>query len=140
MQEEIIITPELTIPVSEMEIFFSKSGGPGGQNVNKVNSKVFLRWPLSTSPRLTDEMRLKIQQSCRTYITEEGDILLYSDRFRTQKQNREDCLSKLQKILEVALRPQKARVKTRVSKANKERRLQDKKLRSKIKKNRRSEE
>ncbi len=135
MLDDIVINDQLTIPRNECEISFAKSGGPGGQNVNKLNTKVYLRWHLADSK--CDVVLLdRIHQKCHSYITEKGDLLLCSEKFRTQEKNLTDCVEKLQAILKAALVIPKQRKKKKISKASKEKRLQEKKQQSKKKKNR----
>ena len=138
MESDITITPELTIPAREISCSTCKSGGPGGQHVNKVNSKVFLRWDFAGNTEINEESRQKIAVSCRTYLTESGDLLISSTRFRSQQQNMEDCITKLQQMLQKALAPKKERRKSRVPKAVKEKRLENKKKQAQKKQQRRN--
>ena len=138
MESDITITPELTIPAREISFSMCKSGGPGGQHVNKVNSKVLLRWDFAGNTEISEEIRQKIASHCRTYVIESGELLITSTRFRSQQQNMEDCVAKLQEMLQKALAPKKKRRKTRVPKAIKEKRLEDKKKRAVKKQQRRN--
>lgn len=104
---------EISIPESEIEFSFVRSSGPGGQNVNKVNSKAVLRWNLLTSPSLSDFMRTRLLHRLESQLTRTGEIIIASDRFRDQGKNREDCLEKLKEILTSASAPAKIRKKTR---------------------------
>jgi ribosome-associated protein len=87
------------IAVSEIELSFARSSGPGGQNVNKVNSKAVLRWNLLSSPSLSEDLRTRLKARLQSRLSGDGDIVLASDRFRDQPRNREDCLTKLAEIL-----------------------------------------
>lgn len=127
---------KLHIPIEELEISFAKSSGPGGQNVNKTNTKVQLSWQLMHSPALTDSKRELLLKNLQSKLTVDGRLVIVSDRFRSQDRNREDCLLKFAAIIEKATFIPKARKKTKPTKASKEKRLKDKKSRSEIKKNR----
>lgn len=134
MHEAITINPSLIIPWDELSISYAKSGGPGGQNVNKVNSKVILRWHIAQNLQLGEEKRQKIENFCRSYLTNEGDFLLESTKGRSQNQNLQDCIDKLQKLLIKALTPQKKRRPTTIPKSARETRLAEKKHLSRKKK------
>ncbi|NUM35497.1 MAG: aminoacyl-tRNA hydrolase [Candidatus Brocadiae bacterium] len=135
MIDDIFVDDSLTIPRSEYEISFAKSGGPGGQNVNKLNTKVYLRWHISES-KLDESLFQRIEKSCYSYLTEKGDLLVSSERFRTQEKNIQDCVEKLQKMLKSALVIPKERKKKKITRAEKEKRLQSKKQQSRKKKSR----
>ncbi len=122
----LIVNSRLQIPLSEFEFTYARSSGPGGQNVNKVNSKALLRWPVRQSPSLTAEVRARFLQRFASRLTNEGELLISSQRYRDQGRNAEDCLEKLRvMVAEVAVRPVTRR-KTRPTKASKERRLEGK--------------
>ena len=101
------------IPESEFEFSYARSSGPGGQNVNKVNSKAVLKWDLHSSPSITEEERLRLLEKLK--LNESGQVVLMSDRFRDQKKNREDCIRKFGAMIEQALHVPKKRKKTRQS-------------------------
>lgn len=132
------ITRSLSIPLSEFEFIASRSSGPGGQNVNKVSSKIQLRWQVVESPSLSDLQRTRIIAHCKRRITRDGELLIASERFRDQPKNRAEVLSKLTSLLQDALRPPQTRKETRVPRRVKEQRLQDKRRRSERKAGRRS--
>ena len=117
------------IDVSEFSYTAVRSSGPGGQNVNKVSSKIELRWCLNT----TDWSPAKVE-SLKNYaanrITQNGEIIFASDEFRDQPRNKERCLEKLLDLVQKALRPRKKRKPTKPSKGAKERRLKAKKQNS----------
>ena len=132
------INERLRIPEEEFSWSFVRSGGPGGQNVNKVASKAVLRWNVVASPSVPDDIKARLQQQQRSRITSEGDLLFTSQRYRDQERNRLDCLEKLAGILRAASVVPKKRRKTKPSRGAKERRLAAKKRRSALKSSRRS--
>jgi ribosome-associated protein len=101
------------IPDSEFEFSYARSSGPGGQNVNKVNSKAVLRWSPHASASLTEDQRLRL--STRLKLNEAGQVVIMSDRFRDQGRNREDCIEKFHALMEQALHVPKKRKKTKQS-------------------------
>ena len=137
---DLVITPRLTIPAGELTLAFARSGGPGGQNVNKVSSKVELRWNPTTSAALTPDDRAWLVHNLSSRLTTEGELLVTSTLTRDQLQNREDALSKLTLIVRSALFRPKPRKATRPTRASKRRRVNDKRHRAQIKANRRGDE
>lgn len=127
----------LTIPPSEFDFTFVRSSGPGGQNVNKVNSKAVLRWNLHASQSISVEVRLRLSETLSGKLNEEGDLVVMSDRFRDQLRNREDCIEKFHAILAQALHVPKKRKKTKQSYTSKLKAKESKKRHSE-KKNARS--
>ncbi len=102
-------TPRTLPPFHEMEFSYVRSSGPGGQNVNKVNSKCMLRWDVFSSPSLRPEVRARFLSRFGSRLTQEGVLILTSDRYRDQKRNQEDCLEKLAEMLALVARPPKVR-------------------------------
>ena len=123
---DIVVTPRLTIPAGELEISFARSGGPGGQNVNKVSSKVDLRWSPTTSMALTHDDRSLLLEKLKNRLTTEGVLIVTSTLTRDQLQNRADAESKLALIVKAALDRPKPRKATKPSKAAKAKRLDHK--------------
>jgi ribosome-associated protein len=117
----------------ELTFTSSRSSGPGGQNVNKVNSKVTLQWNVQSSV-LTGEEKEVIQHKLATYITKEGVLQLTSQEARSQLQNKEAVVQKLEHLLTKAFTKKKARKPTKPSKAAKQKRILQKKLQGEKKK------
>jgi ribosome-associated protein len=131
------VNERVSIPLRELEFTFARSAGPGGQNVNKVNTKATLRWAVARTPSLPDDIRERFLQRFRRRITKEGDLVMTSQRFRDQGRNVADCLEKLRLLLlEVATAP-RTRKKTKPTRAARETRLKDKRARSEKKQRRR---
>jgi ribosome-associated protein len=137
---DLVVTPRLTIPEGELEMSFARSGGPGGQNVNKVSSKVDLRWNPTTSSALTDEDRALLLDKLRGRLSNDGQLIVTSTLTRDQIKNREDARAKLVLIVKAALDRPKPRKATRPSKGAKRRRIADKRHKAEIKRNRRVED
>jgi ribosome-associated protein len=131
------INAKLTIPPEEFSWSFVRSGGPGGQNVNKVATKAVLRWDLAGSPSLPEEVKARLRVQNPRRVTTEGEVVLSSQRYRDQERNRQDCLEKLRAMIVQALFVPKARKKTKPSRASRERRLAAKKRRGALKASRR---
>jgi ribosome-associated protein len=134
--EDIVVTPRVTIPGDELAITFSRSGGPGGQNVNKVSSKVELRWNPSTSAALSADERSWLIDRLRSRLTTDGTLIVTSTATRDQLKNRDDATSKLALIVRAALDRPKPRKPTRPSRAAKRRRVADKRHKAELKRNR----
>lgn len=128
-----IILPDFT---AEFEFATSRSSGPGGQNVNKVNSKVELRFDILKSELLTAEQKEILQQKLASKITADGILCIISQRDRSQLANKEDVVSKFYELLRKALKPVKPRKKTKPSKSSVEKRLSSKRIKSEIKQSR----
>jgi ribosome-associated protein len=126
----------LWLDFAELDFQFSRSSGPGGQNVNKVNSKAQLRWNPGKNTSLLEPVRQRFLERYHSKLTKEGDILITSDAHRDQKRNQEDCLERLRQLILAVARPPKVRKPTKPTKGSKMRRLDYKKSRSDIKKNR----
>jgi ribosome-associated protein len=130
------VTANIKVPLREFRFTFARSAGPGGQNVNKVNTKATLRWAVTRSTSLPDDVRQRFCKRYRRRITQEGDLVLTSQRFRDQGRNVADCLEKLRSMLAEAAVTPKKRKKTAPSKASRERRLSDKRAQAEKKQRR----
>ena len=136
--EDLVVKDGLSIPARELRVAFARSGGPGGQNVNKVETKVELRWNPAGSSALGAGDREWVLQRLARRLTSEGDLVVTSSRTRDQARNREDARAKLANILLRALERPKPRKATKPSRGSVERRLQDKQRRARMKDNRRT--
>ncbi|QEG32956.1 alternative ribosome rescue aminoacyl-tRNA hydrolase ArfB [Bythopirellula goksoeyrii] len=130
MARSLIVNSRITIPATELAATFVRSSGPGGQNVNKVNSKVVLRWNISDSTALPPEVKSRFLQQFSSRISQSGDILISSDKYRNQARNLSDCCEKLRQLLQIALVSPRKRKNTRPTKASVERRLRSKREKS----------
>jgi ribosome-associated protein len=131
------VTPTICIPLDEFEWSFARSGGPGGQNVNKVASKAVLRWPFEASPSVPLDVKARFRTAFGNRLTTDGDLVLSSEATRDQARNREDCLEKLAAMLRAAAQPPKLRRATKPSKSSKRRRVDAKRRTSATKAGRR---
>lgn len=136
-RDELVVTGSVRIPLREFAFEFMRSSGPGGQNVNKVNTKVRLRWSVQRSASVGESLRERIRLKYRRRITAEGEFLVTSQRFRDQDRNRADCLEKLAALIRDVAVAQRPRRPTRPTRASKERRLNQKRRRSRRKQLRR---
>ncbi len=130
------ITPSVSIPLLELSFTFSRSSGSGGQHVNKVNSRVTLWFDIAASESLTQDQKQLISERLAGRINKQGVLRLDADRRRSQGANREDAVSRFASLLRDALHVDKTRRKTKPSQGAKKRRLQAKKHRSRLKKQR----
>lgn len=135
---DLVVTPRVTIPAGELEFSFSRSGGPGGQNVNKVSSKVDLRWNPRTSAALGEDDRAWVLQKLRSRLTTDDTLIITSTATRDQIANRADALEKLTLIVAAALDRPKPRKASKPSRGAKRRRVADKRHNAEKKANRRS--
>jgi len=131
------ITDTIHIPDDELHFTFARSGGPGGQNVNKVESKAILHWSLAANTTLPEEVkqRLRTQQGGR--LTTDGELVIQGQRFRDQAKNIDDCRERLRQMVIEALHPPKPRRPTKPTKASKRRRVEAKRQQSQRKAGRR---
>jgi ribosome-associated protein len=131
------VNESIAIPETEFDWSYARSGGPGGQNVNKVSSKAVLRWNVAASPSLPEHVKHRLSALNRKRVTSTGDLILSSQRYRDQERNRQDCLEKLAALVRQAAALPKARRATRPTRGSKARRLANKRHRSAVKASRR---
>lgn len=122
-----VINDRLHIPDSEFELSFARSSGPGGQNVNKVSSKVFLKWKVSVNTSLPADVKSRFLSANRNKITTDGDFQITSEKTRDQNKNISDCYEKLRQAILAASIPPKKRRATEPTWGSQMRRLQSKK-------------
>lgn len=127
------INPSLSLPDGELELRTSRSAGPGGQNVNKLETRVTVRFDVTGSPSLSEDERRRIRERLGTRISKAGVLQVSSQRHRTQAANREAAVARLAGLLAEALEPEAERKPTRMPKAAKRRRLEEKRRRGRLK-------
>ena len=128
-----VTPPKIVEIINEIDFTTSRSSGPGGQNVNKVNSKVTLKWDVVHSA-IEESQREIVLEKLHSYLTKEGVFLLTSQDKRSQVQNKETVLQKLEQLLSKAFTPKKVRRPTKPGKAAKQVRLKEKKFHGEKKK------
>lgn len=134
----LVVNERIQIPLREFRFTFSRSPGPGGQNVNKVSSKATLHWAVTTTGSLPEPVRERFLLLFAPRINQEGDLFLSSSRFRDAGRNVADCLEKLRAMVAEAATIRPPRRKTKPTGASKRRRLEQKRRRSDTKQSRRS--
>jgi ribosome-associated protein len=131
------INSSLSIPEDEVVITASRSSGPGGQNVNKVSTKVTLRFGLAGTACMNDAQKERLMKKLKNIINREGFIIIHEETHRSQAANRKRVIEKFAEMLARALVVPKKRVPTRVSRSQKRKRLDDKKIQARKKSDRR---
>lgn len=130
------ITPRIRIDESELSERFIRSPGPGGQNVNKVETAVQLRFDAARSPSLTEDVRRRLLRLAGRRADSDGVLTIEAHRFRTRERNREDARARLAELIRQAAHKPKPRIATRPTRASKERRLESKRAQSVVKRQR----
>lgn len=133
----VFVNDAVQIPDAELVWKFVRSGGPGGQNVNKVASKAVLLWNLTESPSLPDELKQRIAGKPHRFLSKDGVVVIASQKHRDQDRNRQDCLEKLRALLLQAVARPRIRKATRPTRSSRLARLKTKKHRSAMKSARR---
>lgn len=137
MADVLVVNDRISIPKHELDFSFARSSGPGGQNVNKLNTKAVLRWQVRDSPSLPQAVADRLVAQCRNRLNDRGELVIASDRYRVQGRNVGDCLDRLRALVLAAATPPKRRKPTRKPRAANEARLRQKRQRSATKAQRR---
>jgi ribosome-associated protein len=133
MKNDLFIKNGITIPEHELEITTSRSGGAGGQHVNKTDTRITVRWNIKNSSTLTDEQKQYILDKLAARVTSDGDVIIHNSESRSQQQNKKNAFNNLAATIRNALLVPKKRIATKISKALKEARLKSKAHRGAIK-------
>lgn len=128
----------MKIPRDLLIIRRSHSSGPGGQNVNKVATKVEIRFNVEEADWLSRRVRTRLQELEKRRVNQQGELVITSSRYRQQSRNLEDCIEKLEKLIEEASKRPRRRIPTKPTKASRKKRLEEKRNRSIVKKGRTS--
>ncbi|MEX1140395.1 MAG: alternative ribosome rescue aminoacyl-tRNA hydrolase ArfB [Bacteroidota bacterium] len=137
---ELVITHRLSIPFNELILVTSRSGGPGGQNVNKLETRVELRFDIAGSPSLSPDEKAVLAERLRSRLDRHGILRIVSQESRSQWQNKQIVLERFGEIVRNALKPRKKRKPTKPTRNSRELRLKEKRIRSERKKTRRPED
>jgi ribosome-associated protein len=136
-ENALVITPDLRLPLSELEYLASRSGGPGGQHVNTSSTRIEVWWDVARSPSLTPEQRVQLLERLRARLDSAGRLRVVSSGTRSQLRNREDATERLRGVVAAALAIRKKRKPTKPSRAAKTARLEAKRRRAATKRHRR---
>lgn len=134
--DDTICMSNIQIPEDSIRFIFSRSSGPGGQNVNKVNTQVTAILDIKTSDFLSEEQKSLVQTKLANRIDKSGCLQITSNRYRSQQANRLDAVERMTHLIQISLIKPKVRKPTKTTYASKQRRLKSKKVRSDIKKSR----
>lgn len=140
MASSIPISPTISIGEDELQFSFVRASGPGGQNVNKVSTAVQLRFDVRNSPSLPEHVRQRLLRQARNRITDEGVLVIEARQYRTQERNRQEAVERLAELVRRAAEKPKIRKKTRPSPEAVQRRLDEKRRRSGVKRLRRMQD
>jgi len=132
------VTRSISIPRDELRFTYVRSGGPGGQNVNKTATKAVMRWDVAATPSLPDDVKARFQEKFANRLAGGNELVLTSQRYRDQARNTEDCIEKLRAMIQQVAEPPVERKKRKPSRAAARRRLEDKRRVSEKKQSRRA--
>ena len=138
MPEDLVVDAYLTLPAAELQLSACRSSGPGGQHVNKSDTKIELRWNLLASAAVDEHRRRRLLEALAGRLTATGELILTCDTHRSQRRNREEVRRRLADLLRRALRPRRPRVPTRATAASRQRRRRQKQQRARLKESRRT--
>jgi ribosome-associated protein len=128
------------IPAADLQLSHLRSSGPGGQNVNKVATKVELRFKLRRCAALSAAQKRRLTQAFPSHVSQGGDFIVTADRFRSQSRNLRDALLRLAEMIRSIRRPPQPRIRTQVTRAATRRRVEDKRRRGELKRQRKAQE
>lgn len=131
-----VVNRYLAIPASELQESASRSGGPGGQHVNKTNTRVTLRWSVRDSEVLSETQRKRLHERLGSRLTRSGELVVHCGSMRSRARNRELARERLAKLVREALSRRPTRVSTKVSRTQRKRRVADKRQRGDLKRTR----
>ncbi len=134
MKNDVHVKNGITIPEHELEISASRSGGAGGQHVNKTSTRITIRWNVKQTAALTEEQKARVLLHLAARLTSDGDLIIHNSQSRSQQQNKEQALANLAQIIRKALYVPKKRMQTRIPKEAKKARIESKRRHGEIKK------
>ena len=135
--DELVVSPSILIPLSEIEIAFTRSSGPGGQHVNKTSTRAEITFDLKNSPSIPEQDRVWLLSRLATKLDSDGRIHIAAQEYRSQLRNKQKAIERLEAMLQEAIKRPKKRKKSKPTKSSVEARLKSKKKASDIKKQRR---
>lgn len=126
---DLTVDRDWTIPAKDLSFRYAKSGGPGGQHVNKVATKAELRFAFEACQALSPAQKRRLRKAHPARVTQGGELVMTSDRYRSRRQNEADLLARLALMLRAVRSPPKRRIPTKVTLAAKRRRIEQKRMR-----------
>jgi ribosome-associated protein len=133
MADALLVNEQVTIPGDELDVTYARSGGPGGQHVNTTDTRVRLRFALSRTTALVDEVKDRLRAAAGSWLTQDGDLLITCDTSRSRLQNLDEARERLANAIRAALVRPKRRRPTRPTRGSQVRRLETKKGRKQVK-------